>query len=414
MSTDATIVTSNELKAGCWNLRLLFITWDGPQVSYLESLFLPIFQGLRSHGIETSVLQFGWGDEARTRAIGQACEQAGIGYGSARVLRQGGALGAAATAVAGARHVRGAVGEFRPDVIMPRSHMPALAVLAAGGERLGRICFDADGLPSEERAEFAGLKHGGPVYRALNGIESAMIRRSESVLVRSSFAARHLAERTGVPAERFHVVTNGRDPAAFAPGTEEARRAVRSGLGIPESAPLLVYAGSIGPQYGLDRILSTASAVHARRSDARLLILTGSPDAAAEAIRGADLALAAVTTIRQLPPDQVPGHLAAADAGLCFRARTLSTQAVAPVKLGEYLLCGLPVIGTEGIGDTGPAAAAGVFMDEAGGPEAAADWLLTSVIPKRESFRAKARRVGLDHFSLARSVADYAAALGLT
>jgi hypothetical protein len=34
-------------------LRLLFVTWDSPGTSYLESLFLPIFAGLRPYGIAT-------------------------------------------------------------------------------------------------------------------------------------------------------------------------------------------------------------------------------------------------------------------------------------------------------------------------------------------------------------------------
>ena len=33
-------------------MNVLFISWDGPQVSYLEGLFLPIFRALKTHGIQ--------------------------------------------------------------------------------------------------------------------------------------------------------------------------------------------------------------------------------------------------------------------------------------------------------------------------------------------------------------------------
>ena len=64
-------------------MNILFVTWDGPQVSYLESLFVPIFQRLGQKGMHFHVLQFTWGGIPERRAFSrQACEQAGISYRS--------------------------------------------------------------------------------------------------------------------------------------------------------------------------------------------------------------------------------------------------------------------------------------------------------------------------------------------
>jgi glycosyltransferase involved in cell wall biosynthesis len=52
-----------------------------------------------------------------------------------------------------------------------------------------------------------------------------------------------------------------------------------------------------------------------------------------------------------LPPEEVPRHLAAADAGICFLGRHASKLASSPTKFGEYLACGLPVITNPWIGD---------------------------------------------------------------
>lgn len=46
-------------------MNILFVTWDGPQVSYLEGLFLPIFKALKSAGIHVHVLQFTWAEQAK-------------------------------------------------------------------------------------------------------------------------------------------------------------------------------------------------------------------------------------------------------------------------------------------------------------------------------------------------------------
>ena len=137
-------------------MRVLFITWDGPQVEYLESLFLPIFAGLRDNGIASDVLQFRWGSQEQMDAIARLCADAGSGYRAVTVARRFGGAGAVATALAGAYHVRRAVRYFGSDVLMPRSLMPALATLAAGGAKLAPILFDADGLAADERVEFGG------------------------------------------------------------------------------------------------------------------------------------------------------------------------------------------------------------------------------------------------------------------
>jgi len=389
-------------------LKILFVTWDGPQVSYLESLFLPIFERLAERGIRIDVLQFRWGAPALAEAIRARCAEAGCGYRAVAIHRGLGGLGPLAAALIGARHVRGAVRDFGSDAVMPRSLMPAIAVLAAGGARFRPILFDADGLPADERVDFAGLSRRGPTYRILRSVEAAAVRAAASVIVRSAAAARILADRAGVRPERFHVVVNGRDETAFHPFDTTARHAVRAELGIEASAPLATYAGSVGPQYRFDLVRDFSRALAGWRPNARLLVLSGSPELAAAAL-GERPPLSPV--VMRAAPDRIARYLAAADVGLAFRARAFSMQAVAPVKLGEYLLCGVPTVGNAAVGDTRAATAAGVFFDDSAGPEAAARWLVEDVLRDREGYRERARAAGLAGFSLRRSVDDYAAAI---
>ena len=84
---------------------------------------------------------------------------------------------------------------------------------------------------------------------------------------------------------------------------------------------------------------------------------------------------------------------------------------LAPVKVGEYLLCGTPVVGAAAIGRNEGAVRDGVFFDDAAGMEAAADWFVGRVLPERAAYRERARRAGVAHYSLRRSVDDYSAAL---
>jgi glycosyltransferase involved in cell wall biosynthesis len=225
------------------------------------------------------------------------------------------------------------------------------------------------------------------------------------VLVRSADAAAILSQRASVDRERFHVVTNGRDPAQFRPATPAARRKARSELGLPADAPVLVYSGSIGPQYQLDKVANTIAAVRRVAPDAQLLVLTSEPSRALDALEGHLPGIRGFTEAVTVQPERVPFCLGAADAGLSFRSEAFSTRAIAPVKLGEYLLCGLPVIGSA-------AGSAGldsdIFFADHGDPDAAAHWLLARP-PKVAQY---AREAGLKYFSIEASVAAYSYAIG--
>lgn len=395
-------------------MNILFVTWDGPQTSYLESLFLPIFERLSNHGVHFDVLQFRWGDSEQAERIAALCRNSGIGYRAVTVRRAPAVIGPFATALFGAVAVREVVRDFRPDLLMPRSLMPALAVLAAGGRRLRPIVFDADGLEADERAEFRGLSRASLIYRMFRSIERRAAQQAESVLVRTGEAAAILSGRSSVEIERFHIVTNGRDPTIFRPPNEGERQQARAELQLDAGTPLLVYAGSIGPQYRLDLVAETFAALLQRSTEARLLVLTSNPSNAVNALEQQRPGIGRWTTALHAPPSRVPFYLGAADAGLAFRSDSFSKRAIAPIKLGEYLLCGLPVIGTRMAGSDRAAAASGVLLADSEGPERAAEWLLNAVLPDRDSFAGRARSIGLEFFSLERSVDDYLAAIGRT
>jgi glycosyltransferase involved in cell wall biosynthesis len=338
-----------------------------------------------------------------------------VAYVAVHVWRRPVGFGALLTAFVGARLIRKAAREWSIDVLMPRSNLPALAcLLALKGVRLP-VVFDADGLPLDERVDFSGASASGVAHRLLRDVEAEMVRRADRVLTRTQRAVEILFARggAGTAQNKFHVVGNGRDAARFFPGDEAARCATRQELGIDVAAPLLVYAGSLGEQYCLIEMLQLFEAVKRRRAEAWLLILSGSPDLARAAL-SARPALNSAIVVKVVPADEVPRYLACADLGLALRRPSFSMQAVAPIKLGEYLLCGLPVVATAGIGDTVAISAdAGLLlrdMDEAE-LKAAADWFIDTVLPHRESYRASSRVIGTSVFSLEASAASYGQAL---
>ena len=396
-------------------MNILFVTWDGPQVSYLEGLFLPIFQALKSEGIHFHILQFTWGDTESIEARRIACQNAGCSYEVVKVIRKPVALGSLASAIQGSKHITRVIKQQNIDVVMPRSTLPALSCLLALRNRSERLVFDADGLPLDERVDFSGQSSSGLVYRLLRDIEAQAIRRADAVLTRSTKAIDILLARAGAQtsSDKFHVVTNGRNPNVYTTGSNESRAAARARLGLTNDTPLLVYAGSIGPQYCVDEMLKLFEMVLTKEATTRLLILTGSPDSVYQALKSRP-ELINLVMVKSVAAKEVPTYLACADLGLAFRQPTFSMQGVAPIKLGEYLLCGLPVVATKGIGDTH------FISDEVGYVvedmsdtvlQQVADWFVTDVLPKRTQMRMQCRQVGIEHFSLDACAQSYYKAL---
>ena len=400
------------------SLNLLFVAWDGPQLTYLESLFLPIFRLLAERGLRLHVLQFTWGNAERLEAIRQACDRAGVMYQAIHVWRRPVTMGALLAIFRGAIVLRRVIAKHRIDVVMPRSTFPAMTtLLALRGSKIP-IIFDADGLPLDERVDFAGQSSSGLMYRLLRDIEAQAVRQADVVLTRSEKAVAILQARAGAGTaiDKFQVVRNGRNPDAFSPGDARSRAKMRQQLGIEDTAPLLIYAGSLGPQYCLPQMLQLFAYVHKRRPNSRLLILTGSPEFLSSEVDAHPHLKPSISTLT-VDATAVPQYLACADLGLALRQTSFSMQAVAPIKLGEYLLCGLPVVASDDIGDTSMLIdpQIGRLVKTMADVELAevADWLVDSVLVEREVFRERCRAAGIASFSLSASVEGYRQAIEL-
>ena len=395
-------------------LKVLFITWDGPQVFYLESLFLPIFAQLQGAGIKFHILQFTWGNDTTTNRIKSACERQGIPYDLCTIWRRPVGIGSFLTTVKGSFLIRRAVSRWKIDILMARSILPALSVLFCGKRINLPIIFDADGLPLDERVDFANMSANGLVYRFLRDVETSAIRRSAVVLTRSTAASAILHARAGAGTglEKFNVIINGRDPDIFRFPGENARRFVRQQLGVDDSAPLLVYTGSLGKQYCLLEMVKVFEAIKSLRPESKFLILTGSPEIALRELKNYPY-LADSIIIKSISPSEVPTYLSSADVGLSLRLPAFSMRAVSPVKVGEYLLSGIPIISNKSGVETGALNTDISFVlerldqDEI---DSAAHWFC-ALFNEREQVRVKCRSVGVKYYSLEASKISYLEAI---
>lgn len=218
------------------------------------------------------------------------------------------------------------------------------AAVAYLGSRLLRCAFfnDADGPLSQEYVD-AGIWAGG-------SLAHHCADRAERLFLKASDVTAVLTER-----RREEVATLSSGPVIVLPcavDTElfeadpSARSSRRAELGV--TGTLLVYAGKFGGWYLGAKVVEFAAAARDVIGDVTLLVLTTE---SGEAFEASARRLGVELRLRQSTRAEMPHWLSAADAGLSLILSSPSKRACSPIKNGEYLACGLPLVTTPGIGD---------------------------------------------------------------
>jgi len=389
--------------------NILFITWDGPQTSYMEGLFMPIFHQiqLKDSSIQFHCLQFTWGENQESQK--EASKKYSIPYTNAAISRKPlASIGSFHTLFTGSQVIKKYVKENKINILMPRSNFPAFMVNKAKLDL--PIIFDADGLPIEERIEFVNLKRNSILYNFFFGIEKKMLQKADVVITRSKGAINHhLKIHPELSPQKFRVVFNGRDKNFFYFNNNE-RNKIRNKYNLKNEL-LFVYCGSLdGEKYLFSEMLALFKTYNLKNKNAKFLILSGSTNFKAKI----PAELKNQIIFETVPFEKVPSYLSAADVALGLIKQSYSMQAVSALKLGEYLLMGLPVVFSKSIGDS-TAILKEVeehFLYDSNSPDRqkkAVEFIGSLNNVEHE----KIRNVGLKHFSLEKSAESYLKAIGL-
>ncbi|MGP3975577.1 glycosyltransferase family 4 protein [Streptomyces sp. 8N114] len=234
--------------------------------------------------------------------------------------------------------------EIEPDVIHANDHL----MIAVGARSAARL--RARGLPTRwlyDAHEYVrGVEWPDAVRAgAFPGVEAEFIGRADAVVTVSEELAGILREAYALAAQPL-VVANApvRETVSACSDTSVS---VRDACGLSPEVPLLVYAGWIGPERGLD----TAVEGLAELPHAHLALVAGKENATLQGLlaRAEELGVRQrVHVVPYVPQERVPDYLSSADLGLiCFR-HVPNCEISLPTKAAEYLHAGLPMV-TSGV-----------------------------------------------------------------
>ncbi len=209
--------------------------------------------------------------------------------------------------------------------------------------RLPLVC-ETHGILDELFDAEKGLGLG---YRAAKAFEKICMRNSRHLIVVSEAMKDHFARSYPVPALVVPYSVDGR----FLEYGEREREEARRELGLTGGF-VLVYSGTFFTTWQQpDKMAAAFGELRKRVANGFFLVLTTDEGAAVRdylVSRGLEESDFRIVKVSH---EEVPRYLVAGDAGLLIRERGIVSQVSCPLKLVEYLACGLPILCAQGIGD---------------------------------------------------------------
>ena len=222
---------------------------------------------------------------------------------------------------------------LRPDLVYERLSLFGTAGLSVAAASRARHVVEINALLTREEASWRGLHDAERAQAA----EARVLAGAD---LRVAVSAEVAAEVRPYAADGpLMVVPNGVDVDLFRDRLDRTR--ARAELGLPDSAQLACFTGSLRPWHGLDTAIE---AIATLPSDVHLVIAGDGPVRVELNRRAHDLGLdGRVHWLGQVAHREIPVVLAACEVALAPYP-ALQEFAFSPLKLYEYLAAGIPVV----------------------------------------------------------------------
>lgn len=229
----------------------------------------------------------------------------------------------------------------RAELVHCRSYIPAIAALLVGKLTKVPFIFDMRALWLDETIDAGRLDRDSILHRILVWLETKLLKDAAHVVSLTQAAVEYLQEKQPhLRSQDFSVITTCVDLNRFA--TSNIEKSVKK-LGTMGTV--------ISGWYHLDWLFLTLQTQMKKDNSLMFKIVTRDSEQVLREMASQYGIESSKLEIISSSPDDISNNIANMKAGLLYFTAGISKLGSAPTRMGEFLACGIPVIGNRGVGD---------------------------------------------------------------
>lgn len=339
-------------------IKTLFLSYNGLLEPILPSQGLPYLKGLAKNGHELILLTYEKkGDLARTGKDGIArirkeLASSGIEWIYLRYHKNPPVFSTLFDLLAGSVRVFHLIKSRNIKIVHLRGVTPGAIMIFLSKFVRVKLLYDMRGLLAEEYVGGNLWKEDSVPFRLVKAAEKRLLSTADAV---TTLTDKHMALNRSL--DYFKVRNIPLDVVPCCVDTERFDYSkvdavsARRRLGL-EGKFVLMYPGKTGTFYFMKDMLEFYKEMVAMLPNPVFLIVTNdSPETVMAMARDIGLSPEKLLFIRRADFSDMPAYYAASDAGVFF-INPYKKIGSSPIKMGEFLASGVPVIINPGIGDT--------------------------------------------------------------
>lgn len=336
--------------------NVLYISYDGLTDPLGASQILPYLEALSLEGYAFTIVSLEKPDKDSASLKAELAKK-NIDFFPLPYVTSSGILAKQKNNKKLAREVYKLVQSKKFSLIHARSYPASLIALGASKKYGIPFIFDMRGFWANERVDGKIWDLKKPIhkflYRYFKKKEKILLEKSAQVISLTQAAKNYMVTHFSkhVYEQKITVIPCCADLDHFNLDKEAEREKFRTGLNIAGNSTVLIYSGSVGTWYLLQEMVAFFKKYLEENPNAVFLVLTQKDHGLVHETFKTNNVEASHYRVAAASRQEVPAYIHAADAGLYFIKPAFSKMASSPVKLAEFMACGLPVIANAGIGD---------------------------------------------------------------
>lgn len=331
-------------------MRIIYITYDGLLDPVSKSQVLPYLEGLSKAGNVFTLLSFEkvekFYDEKLKDMYNDRLKKSGIEWVQMVYHKRPVVPATIFDVLKGVVKALRIIKKNSIEAVHARGYVPMLMACILKKAAGSKVIFDMRGFWPEEKVDAGAWRSGALLYRIIKRMERAFLASSDEIVVLTNAAKRHILEKAH-PKAPIAVIPCCTDLNLFKRSKSETLSRDR---GLSGKA-IILYAGSLGSFYNLDKILDFFLFFKTRNPSAFLRVISHYPKKAMDAATLSHSIKKMWYSLEALDYEKMPEAFSGADFSVILYNRRLSGLGCSPIKFAESLACGTPVIINSGIGD---------------------------------------------------------------